>query len=85
MFLMHSERIIVAKIDVATDFHLALNAEEMRLVSKALGGRLQAEDVEPAKQLGNRISVARVKSIQHLARENDKLIESLKKAGVEFE
>ena len=85
MYLRHLERIIVAKIDISTDFHLILNAEEYRLVSKALGGRLQEGDIALAKQLGEKLSVARVKNIQHLARENDKLIESLKKAGVEVE
>jgi hypothetical protein len=66
-------------LEQKTNYTLLLSVEEMRLVSKALGGRLRPEDVEPAKALDRELAIQRVKQAQHLALEMRKLEENLKK------
>lgn len=46
--------------------------EEMRLILKALGGRLTAEDIQPAKELGDKITQARADQARHLSNEMSK-------------
>ena len=73
----------MAIMNQTTSFKLELTVEEFRLIAKALGGRLtKPEEIAAAKKLGDEISVKKAVSVQSLARENDKLIENLKAAGL---
>ncbi len=55
---------------------LELDTEELRLVLKALGGRLivGGEDELEARELGNRITELRGKVLKDVARDGDRLL-----------
>jgi hypothetical protein len=59
-----------------------LEKSEMKLVLHALRGVLSEEEVEKAKALGDNLTVLKAKLIQGQARENDKLIDNLREAGI---
>jgi hypothetical protein len=57
-----------------------LNAEDARLVLKALGGRLKPDELVIAKELGDRLTLERSKAAATLARQmetNAKHVEDL--------
>lgn len=64
------------------EFTLTLQVTELRLVLKALGGRLTKDEIQAAKELGDEITVLRAKASHQAANENDKLMRSLKDAGL---
>lgn len=71
----------MAAVDTKLEHVLTVNAEELRLILKALGGRLKPEDVEPAKALCDTITRIKAKSVESHLRANQKLIENLDKAA----
>ena len=60
-----------------TTFILSLTIEEMRLVSRALGGRLRPEDQDAAKELDIAIARSRVSQGEARWHELTKLKENL--------
>lgn len=60
-------------IELKAVWSLNLSAAEMRLVLKALGGRLNSpKEVEDAKDLGDKLTVERASLATNLAREMNK-------------
>lgn len=56
---------------------LELNHDELLLVSKALGGRLQDNDIAQAKNLDNLLAHQRIKIAEHDYHELKKLKENM--------
>lgn len=69
----------MASLDIKMEWKISLTAEEMRLVCKALGGRLKEEEIGPAKELGDEITKRKAAQIEHMLKENQKLLKSIEK------
>ncbi len=54
-----------------------LEAAELLLVLKALGGRLKEDEVSAAKALGDRLTQQRAATTDHLLHNNNKLLANL--------
>lgn len=67
----------MAQISILTDWRLALTTPELRLVLKALGGRLRPEEVEEANALGDQLSRSRAQATTAAMQEADKLMQNL--------
>ncbi len=58
---------------------LTLTTEELRLICKALGGRLtDPDEIEQAKRLDLSIAAQRITKVRHLSKEMDKLEKNIK-------
>jgi hypothetical protein len=66
----------MAQISMQTDWRLTLTTAELRLILKALGGRLKPE-VEPANALGDQLSRSRAHATTNAMHEADKLMQNL--------
>lgn len=68
-------------LDLCVEYKLTLTVEEMRLVEKALGGRLKPEEAGAAAELGNQFAAMRLKKEQDRAKSYGKLEANLREAG----
>lgn len=64
----------MSDIGIKSTWAVALETEELRLVLKALGGRLKPEDVEPARELGDRLSMQRAQATKTQLAHADRLL-----------
>ena len=71
----------MAKLGMQNMWILTVSSEELRLILKALGGRLKDEDVLPAQTLGDEISRNKVTLAEHLNNEMQKLKKNLEEGG----
>lgn len=58
-------------------FMLELDVEQLRLVLKALGGRLKDSDVQLAKELGDRLTKLRAQSTKAQVENANRLLSQL--------
>lgn len=72
----------MSKLEIKQEYTLKLNIEELRLVLKALGGRLKYGDIQRAKEFGDTLSVEKVVAVRQISHENEKLARSLTEVGV---
>lgn len=68
-------------VTVKMDWTMTLSTEELRLVLKALGGRLKPEEVGDAKALGDRLTALRAATTETTLKWNAKLLANLDEAG----
>ncbi len=59
-----------------------IDHDEFLLISRALRCVLKPEEIEPAKTLGDEMSVLKAKQGSMISHENEKLIENLRRAGL---
>lgn len=72
----------MARLERSHIHTLNLNPEELRLILKALGGRLKQEEAEAAKLLGDELSKQKALEGQHQWKETKKLMVNLLDAGI---
>lgn len=65
------------ELNIKTKWTLDLSTFEMRLILKALGGRLKEEDLKEATELGEKLSALRATMTRTALIENDKLLSNL--------
>ena len=56
----------MAEVNHESTWNLSLTTSELRLVLKALGGRLKPEDIISADELGDRLTLLRSNATQSL-------------------
>lgn len=71
----------MSDIGIKSTWTMTLETEELRLVLKALGGRLKPEDQDAARELGNRLSVQRAKASKKQLAHADRLLADVAAAG----
>ena len=59
---------------VRMSWSIEVDTEELRLILKALGGRLKEEDINPAKELGDKLTVSRAVSAKSALAQADHLL-----------
>ncbi len=62
---------------ITQSFVVTLDVADLRLILRALGGRLRPEDVELAHALGEHLTFQRATRTQQICVENEKLLENL--------
>ncbi len=73
----------MAAVDLNTSYNLNLTNEEMVLVLRALGDRINAaSEREKAKLLGDKLSILRANIVKDRLKQNDLLFKSLAEAGL---
>lgn len=65
------------KVQMTYTWTLSLNPDDTRLVLAGLGGRLRGEDVEKARELGDRMTRERAAQSSHLAEQMRKHVENI--------
>lgn len=65
------------ELTITHTFVFKVTTEELRLICKALGGRLGEDDTEAAKQLDLAIARRRISYAEHMSREMAKLEEAI--------
>jgi hypothetical protein len=74
----------MANVDLTTIWTMRLTSEEFILVLRALGGRMKGEaEVSAAKALGDRLAVQKAALTDDRLRQNQKLVDNLRDAGLE--
>lgn len=73
----------MASLSTTLTYKFEFNVQELRLVLKALDGRLTAEEAVEAKALGEDLSRQRAGSVKSLADANEKLLRNIVKAQEE--
>jgi hypothetical protein len=68
------------QVNIKADFQLMLSPAEMRLVRKALSGRLTDEDIAEAKALEMAIAKLQASSTDEYLKQNQKFMENIGKA-----
>ena len=71
----------MAIMSMYEEWGFRVSKAEMMLILKALGGRLKEDELPAAKELGDRLTVSRIKEMEHVT---ETLRKSLREAGVEF-
>lgn len=64
-------------IKLKNEWTLTVDTIELRLILKALGGRLKDDDAVAAKKLGDNLSMSRANATKHAMAEADKLLANL--------
>jgi hypothetical protein len=64
----------MSDIGVRQTWTMVLETEELRLVLKALGGRLKPEEIEAARALGDRMSIQRASATKSALAHADRLL-----------
>lgn len=67
----------MATVNVTNAWVLSLNSDELRLVVKALAGRLSFEELEPAADLAKAISSSRARATKTSMEQADKLLANI--------
>jgi hypothetical protein len=70
----------MAELDMMMTWTIGLNNEELLLTLKALGGRLREEEIEPARQLGDKLTLIRAGVTKSRILAADKLLKSIEGA-----
>lgn len=65
------------QLNVKMEWTVTLTTHEMRMVLKALGGRLKDDDVKAASELGENLSKLRAVVTKNSLNENEKLFSNL--------
>lgn len=72
----------MAQLNLGAKWIFELSSFELRLVLQSLRGQVKDGDEQKATELGDHLTVLKAKQITQMAHENEKLIESLKEAGL---
>jgi len=80
--LLSQEHVVMATVLIRNEFAISVTSTELLLILKALGCRLRPHELDPAKELGDILTVQKAKVIQQLTKENDKLFASLRVNGL---
>lgn len=67
----------MASLAVLINYQITLNAHELSLVLKALGGRLPSDESHDAQNLCNELSRMKAANVNSMLRQNDKLLENI--------
>lgn len=68
-------------INIRSEWGVVLNTDELRLVLKALGGRLNPDEALDAKALGDRLAVLRAHATLQMAEQAEKLLQNVAKGA----
>ncbi len=71
----------MALLNMNTTWTLDVTTPELRLILKALGGRLTPAEIEEARLLGDRMTEARAKSAAEVMRWSDRLLKDVSPQG----
>lgn len=67
----------MAAMSVVSEWNVSFTTPELRLVLKALGGRLKPEEIDEAKLLGDRLTKMREQASQKAIKDADRLLEAI--------
>lgn len=67
----------MASLSMRPDWTLVVTTPELRLILKALGGRLKPEDIETAEALGDHLTAMRAHITANTMHEVDKLMSNI--------
>ena len=72
----------MSNINVASTWNVTLATEELRLVLKSLGGRLNDEETVEAKALGDKLTAQRVQATKDALRKAERTLEKIESSEV---
>lgn len=69
------------QVNTQRTYHLSCTPEDLRLICKALGGRLKEEDIPKARELDREIAQLRIKDGEQMAQDLQKLKRNIEAEG----